>query len=178
MPGNSKVWYINKMGQSNGKSTDILPTFEVDRYRWLRQRSSLDLMEIDQELQELPILVQECGERVALAIEIRDSAKEELEKTKSEVAEAMRIESAKSGKEFSESKIDSKLPSNSIVEAKRAELSIARLDAALWSNLNQAIQAKQYLIRTAAELIVSGYISKDFIVDKRRKELRSIGREV
>src|SRR5271157_4364096 len=88
---------------------DCLPSFRPEKYRWLRAQISLDLMEMDEAVMQKSVLIQEAGECCALANEIRESAKDELEQMKAQVAEYLRGQEYK-GKQRSESMIDSQLP--------------------------------------------------------------------
>lgn len=150
----------------------IEPTFETERYRRLKQKSRLDLMDIDSELEELSFLVQEASEYAAKANEIREQAKDNLEISEAEIADALRQEPQANGKPPSESMVESKIPLSNVYIIKKAELSRARLDAALWQSQVDALRTKSSSIRAAADLITSGYMTTNYITDKRRKELR------
>ena len=130
-------------------------------------------MSIDDELCEVTSLLQEAGESAALAQEIRDSAEEELKLVEAQVADRFRnAPLGTTGKFPSETAVISKIPLAPEVQEKLQLLSVARLDATLWEKLMKALDQKAYSINTAARLIESGYISRDYIVQKRREEIR------
>lgn len=153
-------------------SDPIEPTFERERYRRLRLKSKLDLMRVDEELEEMSFLVQEASEYAAKANEVREQAKTALEIGKATIADSLRAEPQASGKPPSESMVESRIPLSNVYLIKQAELSQARLDASLWQSQVDALRTKSSSIRAAADLITSGYMTTNFIQDKRRMEIR------
>jgi len=153
---------------------NISPTFKKERYEWLRTKTALDLFEIDNEVIEMSVLLQEAGEYTALANEYKERAKEELIRTSAAIAHSMRFDMS-DGKKKSETTIESMIPIYPEYIAKLQELDSARLDAALWSSLTDALRSKSMAIRVAADLLNSGYLTPDYIRNKRRKEIREAG---
>jgi hypothetical protein len=151
---------------------DQVPTFKPEKYIWLRQRVRLDLLYIDEDIQELPVLLQECGEITAAALEKRESTKADLQKVEAVVADSLRgIETA--GKMRSETAIASMTPLDPEFQSIQAELSTARLDASLWTNLMDTLRSKSSLVRVAADLIQASFISTSYYTDKRKKDMRA-----
>lgn len=149
-----------------------MPNFRKEKYVWLRSQLEVDQLNIDSDLMEIPVLLQEVGEMASFAIEIKDSSKEALETAKAEVADELRRTPDENGKTRSESTITSMIPLSPKYKSRLAELSEARLDASLWQSLSNAMQRKDSAIRVTADLITSAYISRDYIVGKRRSEIR------
>lgn len=150
------------------------PNFKREKYLWLRRQLEVDQLNIDTDLMEIPVLLQEVGEMTAFSLEIRDSAKEALEITKAEIADELRKTPDENGKTRSESTITSLLPLDPKYKQRLAELSEARLDATLWQSLSNAMQRKDSAIRVTADLITCAYISRDYILGKRRSEIRNV----
>lgn len=147
------------------------PTFRPDRYEWLKYQAALDLTDIDEELMRIAVLIQEAGECSALANEIRETAKDDVEQAKAHVAGELR-EIPYKNKQRSESMIDTEIPLNEGYRNSLRQLSQARMDAALWATVVEALRVKSMQIRTAADLLTSGFITTDYIRDKRRREIR------
>jgi len=148
-----------------------VPSFQSEKYVWLRAHCSLDLMEMDEAVMQMGVLIQEAGEYCALANERRESAKDELEQVKAQVAEYLRGQEYK-GKQRSESMIESQLPTYPDCVNSQLKLSAARRDAALWASVVEALRAKSMQIRVAADLINSGFLTQDHIISRRRKQVR------
>lgn len=149
------------------------PTFETERYRWLKVRVPIDFLSLDEEVSQMSTLIQMAGEITAQVIEDRDSAKELLAQVKSEVASRLRSIPDANGKYRSESTITSEIESQPEYKEQQELLSKIRLDAALWISLTESLRTKAASLRTSAELIQSGFITRDYILDKRRTELRT-----
>ena len=145
---------------------DILPNFNPEKYQWLRARKAIDLLSLDDEVMQIPVLIQECGEQTAIAVEIRETAKDDLKKIESVVGSEIRALSK------SESAITSMTPSDERVVAANRLLSEARLDAGLWQSLMDSLRTKAANLRVATDLISAGYITQSSIMEKRRRELR------
>ena len=148
------------------------PTFQVEKYRWLRQRAKLDLLYIDEDIQELPVLLQEAGEITATAIEIRETLKNDLDIQEAVVANNLRQATDEKGKSKSETTIASMIALDSKYQQIQKDLSIARLDAGLWQNIMETIRSKSSLVRASADLIQAGFISTTYYLDKRKKDIR------
>lgn len=148
-----------------------VPHFQPEKYVWLRSQTSLDLMEMDEAVMQMGVLIQEAGEYCALANERRETAKDELEQVKAQVAEYLRGQDYK-GKQRSESMIESQLPTYPDCVNSQLKLSAARQDAALWASVVEALRAKSMQIRVAADLLNSGFLTADHIRNHRRRQIR------
>lgn len=148
-----------------------LPVLYPDRYRILKHRTILDLMRLDEELSEMSVLLHEAGEIAVAAAEAADRAKADLEVACSSLASEMR-NVPDGAKAPSEARIASEVLTQEDYLRAQELLSRARLDAALWRNLQDALRTKSSSIRAAADLIAAGYLTADHITSKRRAELR------
>jgi hypothetical protein len=151
---------------------DFEPSFRTERFRFLKSKAQLDLMRIDEALEEIAVLVQDAGECVAFANEIRDAAKNDLAIAEAEEAAILRGTQLSNGKYPSEYALPSLLPLSDKVKEAMELLSKARLDAALWATVANALMTKSTAIRTTADLISSGFLTNDFVRARRRKEIR------
>lgn len=150
-----------------------IPNFNSEKYIWLRNHLELDLLNIDDELVKISVLVQEASENTALAIEIRESAKEDLERVSAELSAYLRLPDDK-GKVKSETQISSLIPMEEGYKQALLSLSEARLDAGLWMGITDAFRTKSSAIRVTTDLIVAGYLTSNSIVDKRHREMRHV----
>lgn len=151
---------------------DTTPIFRKEEYKWLSRRTSIDLLNLDQELEEHAEMLRQCGECTALAIEIFNRAKEGLQHVVAVVANKYRTE-PNNGKAPSETTIESKIPLHDDHQQAVKELQEARLDAELWKNLMSAIEAKGYDLRSGGDLITKGYITRDHLTSRRQRAIRT-----
>lgn len=155
-------------------SEEKVPSYAPDKYKWLKRRVALDLLAVDEELQEIGVLIQEAGEHCAFARETRDSAKAELERTEAVVSFRMSNLTGADGKQNSAAKVKAELPMQAEVVEMNSLLIAADLDLALWTNVSDALRTKSHSIRAAADLVAAGFISQDYILNKRRADMRSV----
>lgn len=151
----------------------IVPDYKPHEYVWLKNKLSLDLCSIDDEVMEMASLIQQAGELTSTAIEIRETAKEEYERSKAQAADVLRKTPDPKGKQRSETAIQSELLLSNEVEQKAKELSKSRLDASLWQSLTEAFRSKNSAIRIVADLLNSGYLTPNTIYEKRKKDIRN-----
>ena len=151
----------------------IVPSFRPEEYVWIKQKLRIDLLEISDEIIELPGLIQKAGEYTSAAIEIREAAENELKYTIAERSEFLRTNATPKGTKRSETQIQSEVGLFPEVKAKQEALGEARLNASLWQIITESLRRKDSGIRVAADLINSGYLAKDSIVAKRRSEIRN-----
>lgn len=152
----------------------IVPTYKAHEYVWIRNRVHTDLLALDDEIIETPTLIQQAGEITCTAIEVRETTKNELEYVLSQSGEQLRNIPLPAGQRRSETAISSQIYLSPEVQAKQNELSEARLNASLWSNLTESLKSKNMGIRVAADLINSGWLTSQSVMDKRRKDIREV----
>lgn len=152
--------------------TEIIePTFAKERYRMLRRRVWLDLMNLDDELAQMSALLQDAAEYTAKAIEKQDNAEDFIEQMKAAVCFDLRSNQV-NGKTRSEAQIATEYANDSGYQEAQRTFNSCRYDANLWKALTDNLRAKSHSINSAAELIKVGYITQTSIVGKRREELR------
>jgi hypothetical protein len=151
----------------------IVPSFKPEEYVWLRSRIGIDQLRIDEEVIELPTLIQKAAEFTASAIELREVSKEEVQRAQAQVADQLRQTLTPNKKHRSETMIASEIYLSSYLQGKMEEHSKARLDAALWGSIVEALRSKNSAIRVIADLLNTGFITPNAIMDKRRKEIRN-----
>jgi hypothetical protein len=150
---------------------NLEPKFMTDRFRILRGKVSLDLLRLDENTETLPSLIQESGECAGYAMEIRDTLKEDLKFVYA--TEFSRLKSPPEGKTPSDVVTDNEVIASDAYQQKLKEYQEARLDAMIWQNLANSLDKKSFSINTSAQLIISGYITRDSIIERRRKEIRT-----
>lgn len=150
------------------------PKFRADKYRWLKARVKLDLLSVDEELSELPVIIQEACECTAMANEIRESTKDEFEITCAQIADDLRSKPDEKGKFPSETAVGSQIPLSPLYKEGAASLSEARLDASLWASVTEALRTKSSALRVSADLITAGYLTTNYLMEKRRDEIRRV----
>jgi hypothetical protein len=150
------------------------PSFLPEKYRFLKKKAEVDLLYVDEDLQEIAVLVQDAGECVALANEIRDAAKRDLELVEAEEAARLRGIPTANGKPPSEYALPSMIPLCQTVQDAINALGEARLDASLWATVVNALMTKSSAIRTAADLITCGFLTTDYLKNNHRKAIRNV----
>ena len=148
------------------------PSFQAEKYEFIKKHLPLDLVDLDEEVIKLPVLLQEAAEHCSQAIEIREAAKDDLEKTKAEIGDSLRITPGAGGKTRSETAIAAEIPLSGKYGLALSALSTARLDASLWQALCEALRSKSSMVRVVADLIGSGYLTQSSILAKRRSSIR------
>jgi hypothetical protein len=159
---------------SSSSNSIIEPDFRRERFRFLKNKVQLDLLSVDEALEEIAVLVQDAGECVALANEIRDTAKNELAIAEAEEADRLRQTTTIKGKPPSDYAIPSMLHLCDSVKKATEAYSGARLDAALWATIVNGLMTKSSAIRTAADLISSGYLTTNYLREQRRAQIRGV----
>ena len=149
-----------------------IPTLNPEKYEFLKRFVQIDPIDIDEEVATMSTLIQDCGECASLAVEMKDQAKEALETAKAEACEALRSTPTEKGKERTETAISTQYQLDKNYQEKQELLREARYNAALWTTLQSSLQSKSYSLRVVADLIQSGFLTRDYIVEKRRKEIR------
>jgi hypothetical protein len=153
----------------------VEPVYERERYIRLRSRTRVDLLRIDEDISEMSFLIQEAGECACAAVDAKDAVKDEVEKIRAVVASELRSQPVEYGegktKERSEERVKAEVPLDSRVQEIQELYGKAKLDAGLWMNLVDSLRSKDSSLRTAAEYIKSGFLTTNYILDKRRDEL-------
>lgn len=157
----------------NGQGTDTVPTFRPQKYLWLKSKTQIDMLDLDNELMEIPVLIQEASENVAIAMEIRETSKSDLDVQIARSADAIRKTPLESGKAPSETAIDKMVSLTKEYQDKLALLSSARLDAGLWQSITESLRTKSSALRTIADLVSAGWLTTDHVIKNRRRDMRN-----
>lgn len=152
----------------------ILPSFKKEQFIWFKARRELDLLRVDEDLMELPSLVQEAGECCAIANEFRDQAKEEFEVVKANLAQQLRDLPLNGGKVRSETMVESQLRLYEPYTAAQQKYQQARLDSALWATMIESMRIKSHSCRVVADLLNSGFLTVDYVRQRRRRDIRGV----
>jgi len=150
----------------------VEPKFLPEVYRFLKAKLETDLLQMDVEVSEIATLVQDAAEKAAMAAEIRDSLKDAFSLVSAKIGDKLRKDLGPNGKEKAEARIDSEKILDPDYQKARLEYSEARLDASLWESIVEGMRTKSQHLRTASDQLLSGYITQDFILQKRREQTR------
>lgn len=142
-----------------------------DIYDQLRNQLQVDIMEIDRDLAEIPQIVMAAAEQTAAAISVRDMAKFEVDVAKAEAAAFLRV--AKDGKQPSETQVQSEVPKARAVKRAVQVYEDAKLESARWMALTEGLRTKSSALKTIAELIVAGYLTRDAVYQERRRAMQN-----
>ena len=141
----------------------------LEKYDALKLRLTIDLLRIDQEIAQMPQLVQEAGELAAASNDEENASRLALDVIRTEAAARLReVESG--SKPRSETMIDSMLNGEEDVQAARVAYDAARLQSSRWNNLLSAMREKSRLLGKAADLTVAGYITPSSYAPGRREK--------
>ena len=143
-------------------------------YARLRAALAVDMLRFDQELVEIPQLIQEAAEEAANAAAKRDAAKHQRDMAIADASYTMRnIE----GKPPSETQIASEVTIVAEVqEAREAYIEAERI-ADTWRALVEALKNKKEILRTLSDQMMAGFLSPTSIVKDARKEMASTRQE-
>ena len=144
---------------------------DVDIYEALSKRLFIDELRLDEEIIELPQLLQDVNEFVASATHERDKAQYDLKLTTADVSREIRAESATSTKRPTEAAIETEIVLNERVQQATITYENAKYVLARWQALSESVRAKGYALKNIADLVVSGFITPNALVDRRRTEV-------
>jgi hypothetical protein len=156
------------------KPSEICPTFNGERYIWLKRQLPIRLLDLDDEVSRIAILVQDIGENAAVADELLEKAKVQMKVAYATAADRLRKTPLEGGKFRSEAMIASELDIQAEVAQAAKDLSECRFDSDLWARLVESIRTKSASLRSGAELIVSQYVTRDSLLLKARREIRDV----
>lgn len=146
-------------------------------YQRLRKKLTLDPLELDQELIELPMLVMEAAEEAAEALSKRDRAKNGLDIAMAVAADHLRREpilDAKGGvKTRSEAQIATEVALYESVQNAQEDVEDTKLNLALWQALVNALQTKRDSLKKYSDLTLAGFLSPNAALDQRRTDIRA-----
>jgi len=146
----------------------------------LKARLTVSTLHLEEDLIELPMFVMEIGEHHADAIKEHGAAEHELEIVEADVADLLRRKpipapTKASGdtatKTRSEAQIKAELPLHEKVIDAATAVANAAHDVALWRALQDASRTKDRAVHRVAELVITGYLTKDTVYKEGRRNL-------
>ena len=162
---------------------------EFDR---LRERITIDPLDLDTELIGLPVLVRDIGENLAAAIAERDHLKELLDRARGEAGRQLRggprehvagervrpvPNPPREWKQPSEAQIATELPLMPRVIEAQERLGEVDLMVMRWKELHNAARQKSASIQQYVELMKAGYLTPDAAHVQRRREIDAVRKE-
>jgi len=149
----------------------------MDDFEGLKRRLTIDPMELDQELIQLPMLTMEVMEITTDKLLERDQAKVALDLAMAEAADDLRGKLITDGKGNakvrSEAQIDTEVAMYGTVQAAQERLEQAKHSLAMWQALADAVRTKRDSLKIYADLTISGYLSPNYAYDQRKVEIRN-----
>lgn len=140
-------------------------------YAVFRSRLTIDMMRLDEDLINHPMLMQQAGEIAADALQIRDACNHDLAVVTAKEAQNLRV-ADEDGKTPSEARINSQVILSRRVKAARTALEDAQHDLDYWQIMVNAIREKGNSMKRIAELTIAGYLAPNAAYSERRSELR------
>lgn len=134
-------------------------------YNRLRARLTIDPTRLDDDLIQMPMDQMSAAECTSEAANMRDNAKDELERVVSDLARQLREADDK----ISEKRIDSETPMFDVVIEAKTALRAAEFDYNLWRGLSDSLRTKSSSIDTISDLIKAGYMTPATIYKDRQE---------
>lgn len=141
--------------------------FKETEYYELKSKLSIDIMALDDELMQHPMLIQDVNEYAARALNIRDTRKIGVELATAEAGWRLRVPE-KDLKMPSEAKISSLIPLDKNLQEAQAAYELAKFHYNYWSGLAEAYREKGGSLKRVSELTIAGFIAPNKV---RRAEL-------
>jgi hypothetical protein len=141
-------------------------------YEELSAKLQVDELRLDEEIIELPRLLQEVNEYVAAAVYMRDQVQNEIKIAMAEESRDIRVHSEASAKRLTEASIEVGVVLSPRIKAMQTRFEDVKYDLARWQALSEAVRNKGYALKNVAELIIAGYVTPDTIIKRRRERTR------
>jgi hypothetical protein len=142
---------------------------EQAAYDRFKEMLPIDLLRLDDDLQEMPQIVQEVGEHTTRAAFARDEADLNRNQVKSVVMSQLR---SNGEKKPPETQIASDVLLDLTYQKAESEYQKKSNDFAMWRTLSGSWNAKMSCISEAVRLLGMGYCTVQNITNKRREEYR------
>lgn len=146
-----------------------------EAYNRLRGRLALNPMALDEELQEMPQLVQEAAEMCANATLMRDNCKNRLDFELARVGARLRevpvSDDGKAPKARTEGAIAEQRLQDDGVQEILSELEDCKYDLALWSGIFDGLKEKSNSLKHIAQLTISGFLTPAEVYRNRREAM-------
>jgi hypothetical protein len=131
----------------------------------LEDKLKIDQHSLDTALREHPDLFYKVASELALAISNRDEAKQDVDEVEAEVDMELRKDAATSGAKTTEKEIESNRKVDKNVRAANDRFLAKRYEAAKWTALKEAYEARSYALSKLVDLFLAAYY--DANEDKR-----------
>lgn len=154
------------------------PALNSDQYFYYKSKLPTDTLHLDTEFEQLAVFMQEVTESAAEAALIEKASKVALTEIMADVARKLREEPLPSGKTRSEASINSELVIYPDVQAAQTAVLNAGYDNDLWQGLVSSFRSKGSAMKSAAELFVVGYVTRDHLDNARRSEVREASAKI
>jgi len=141
------------------------------QYERLKRSLPLDQLRIDEEIMELPMLMQEAAELAASLREEERTAIHDYEIAKSEAAQRLRSTTDEKGKAPSEASISSRLNAEVDVQNARRDVEQTKYDADVATALASNLHEKRYTLLKFADMMLAGFITPTSINRDERAAL-------
>lgn len=143
--------------------------FEASQFKMLRASLTIDIMRMDDELIQHPMLMQSVTELAADALREHDALKHELDLTVAEVGSRIRkAQTPENGKGPTIAELQEFVTRDKKVIEANTNLENAKQDLAYWRGLADSYRTKGSSLKHLSELIQAGYLAPNSV---RRSEL-------
>jgi len=142
---------------------------ELNKYHELSSHLTIDMLRLDQDILELPQIIQDAAELAASIAGIGRDAEHYYEITRAETANKIRNAD---GDSPSEAYITRQLPLEQEVQDAKHIINEAARDTALVTELVRSLREKSRLLIKLSDLIIAGYITPSSVYSKEQKEAR------
>lgn len=160
------------------KGNGRVPSLNPESYLYYKSKLPTDTLHLDTEFEQVAVFMQEVTESAAEAALIEKTCKVALTETMAEIARKLREEPLGNGKTRSESSINSELVIYPEVQAAQTAVLNAGYDNDLWQGLVSSFRSKGSAMKSAAELFVVGYVTRDHLDNARRSEVREASAKI
>jgi hypothetical protein len=150
----------------------VKPDTILTRYQRLSKYVGLDLLDLERCFMVTPNALQEAGELVAAADQVKNETRDVLAVAVAAAADRQR-QVLIGGKEPSQARIDSLIPLDRDVMIAKKALSDATYEADLCQVLFRSLEVQSRLLGKAADMVVAGYLSPTVLQDQARAGLRA-----
>lgn len=126
-------------------------------YQGLAAKIRIDQNQLDRCIVDQASVFLDICERHAVAVSVRDGAKDALAKADAEIARDLRISAIKNGEKLTEKMIDDQVCLHEKHQTAAAAYADARRDEAQWGNLRDAFDQRMRMLRELVQLYAAGY---------------------
>jgi hypothetical protein len=159
-------------------TSGIAPRQGTDEYLFYKSKLFTDTLHLDTEFEQIAVFMQEVTEQAATSAALEKSAKVALIEVTARAASELREQVLPSGKARSESQINSEVVLSPEVQAAQDTMAGISFDNDLWQGLVSSFRSKGSAMKSAAELVTVGYVTRDHLDNARRQEIRQASAKI